>query len=342
MDNETNKLGYSFYKKLYNEGWDGFKGHFFRLAQDVLEKKFTEIGMWGYYPENNKRGILTEDGSWDSRNRLNTHTKFYMYSVNEFNKHHPNELINFGNPNFHKINCEKIWKFYEENFDLYFTEKITSIHFNEINKLLISSWELGNISVISAVLSLKEIYPNYDKIEFGFKNGDIKDMNGTDIEVTLLNKEKFTIQVKSGRCNNKNYNGYFYIKGSPNDLHYTSTYYVYTDIKSEIYPTSSFIMFKNENVSKSKFDSIRVDIRTIKHNINKSMPIPEKLTEMMKLCAKNDIRFTIQKEGETNSITLSDDMVLTINFTDYNDSNFENLIDEKLNELMTKFKTNLV
>lgn len=331
MEIEKKKLNYSDYKKLYNEGWSGFKGDFFRFAQKILEKKFTEIGLWGLYPENNKYGILTEDGNWDPRNRLNTHTKFYMYSVNEYEKYHPNDLIDFGNKKFHKINCEKIWKFYEENFDLYFTEKITSVHFNEINKLLNSSWETGNISVISAVLMLNEVYPQHDKIEFGFKNGDIKDMNGTDIDVILNSKEKFTIQVKSGKSNNINYNGYYYISGSPNDLHYTSDYYIYVD-------KSSFIMFKNENVSKAKFDSIRVDIKTIKHNIQKYMPIHEKLTEMMILCGKNDVKFTIQKEGETNSITLSDDMTLTINFTDYTDKNFEKLIDDKLTELKNLFQ----
>lgn len=333
------KLKYDDFKSLFDEGWDGFKGYYFNEAQRNFEKEYTKIGKWGWCQSREKSGILTEDGDWDDANRINTHPNLCKFFYEECIKDNPDIFVEFGNPQYHKDNVTKLWEFIIDNFDLYFTKKITSNYHNLIYGLLNQSWQRGNISLIIAVLYLKKFYPNIQNIEFGFKTGDKNDMNGIDIEATLNDDTIIRIQVKGGRYTDKNYGGKYYVNGSSNDLKYDKCdYYIYTQTKYGSLP-SSFIMFKNTTEIGRKDKSIIVPADEIKFKIQEDMGMPENLADLMKICGENNIQFQIKKEEELNYIKLDEEnKTLIINFSDYEDDSLEKESVEMLNKLKEMFK----
>ena len=333
------KLKYDDFKSLFDEGWDGFKGYYFNDAQRNFEKEYTKIGKWGWCQSREKSGILTEDGDWDDANRINTHPNLCKFFYEECIKDNPDIFVEFGNPQYHKDNVTKLWEFIIDNFDLYFTKKITSNYHNLIYGLLNQSWQRGNISLIIAVLYLKKFYPNIQNIEFGFKTGDKNDMNGIDIEATLNDDTIIRIQVKGGRYTDKNYGGKYYVNGSSNDLKYDKCdYYIYTQTKYGSLP-SSFIMFKNTTEIGRKDKSIIVPADEIKFKIQEDMGMPENLADLMKICGENNIQFQIKKEEELNYIKLDEEnKTLIINFSDYEDDSLEKESVEMLNKLKEMFK----
>lgn len=333
------KLKYDDFKSLFDEGWDGFKGYYFNEAQRNFEKEYTKIGKWGWCQSREKSGILTEDGDWDDANRINTHPNLCKFFYEECIKDNPDIFVEFGNPQYHKDNVTKLWEFIIDNFDLYFTKKITSNYHNLIYGLLNQSWQRGNISLIIAVIYLKKFYPNIQNIEFGFKTGDKNDMNGIDIEATLDDDTIIRIQVKGGRYTDKNYGGKYYVNGSSNDLKYDKCdYYIYTQTKYGSLP-SSFIMFKNTTEIGRKDKSIIVPADEIKFKIQEDMGMPENLADLMKICGENNIQFQIKKEEELNYIKLDEEnKTLIINFSDYEDDSLEKESVEMLNKLKEMFK----
>jgi hypothetical protein len=337
--NMGKKLKYDDFKSLFDEGWDGFKGYYFNEAQRNFEKEYTKIGKWGWCQSREKSGILTEDGDWDDANRINTHPNLCKFFYEECIKDNPDIFVEFGNPQYHKDNVTKLWEFIIDNFDLYFTKKITSNYHNLIYGLLNQSWQRGNISLIIAVLYLKKFYPNIQNIEFGFKTGDKNDMNGIDIEATLDDDTIIRIQVKGGRYTDKNYGGKYYVNGSSNDLKYDKCdYYIYTQTKYGSLP-SSFIMFKNTTEIGRKDKSIIVPADEIKFKIQEDMGMPENLADLMKICGENNIQFQIKKEEELNYIKLDEEnKTLIINFSDYEDDSLEKESVEMLNKLKEMFK----
>ena len=333
------KLKYNDFKSLFDEGWDGFKGFYFNEAQRNFEMEYRKIGKWGWCQSREKEGILTEDGDWDDANRINTHPNLCKFFYEECIKDNPNIFVEFGNPQYHRENVIVLWNFIISNFDLYFTKKITNKYYDLIYGFLNQSWQRGNISVIIAVIYLKNFYPNIRNIKFGFKTGDKDDMDGIDIEATLEDGSIIRIQVKGGRYTDKNYGGKYYINGSTNDLKYDRCdHYIYTQTKYGNLP-SSFIMFKNTDQIGRKDKSIIVPVDDIKFKIQENMPMPENLTDLMKICGENNIQFQIKKEEESNYIKLDEEnKTLTINFSDYEDNSLEKESIEMLDKLKEMFK----
>lgn len=333
------KLNYEFFSQLIGEGWGGFKGYYFNEAQHNFKIEYGKIGKWGWCESRKKEGILTEDGDWDDANRINTHPNLCKFFYEECVKDNPNIFTEFGNPQYHRENIKILWNFIATNFDLYLTNKITNKHYDFIYKLLNNSWERGNISVIIAVIYLKKFHPNIKNIKYGFKTGDKDDMDGIDIEAVLEDDTIIRAQVKSGRYKDKEYAGKLYVNGSTNDLDYKKcNYYIYTQTKYGENP-SSFIMFKNTDRLGKKEKSIIVPIDDIKFKIQENMPIPENLSELMKICGENNIQFQIKKEEESNYIKLDEEnKTLTINFSDYEDTSLEKESIEMLDKLKKMFK----
>ena len=56
------KLNYNDFQSLFDEGWDGFKGYYFKEAQRNFEIEYRKIGKWGWCESRGKEGILTENG----------------------------------------------------------------------------------------------------------------------------------------------------------------------------------------------------------------------------------------------------------------------------------------
>jgi hypothetical protein len=329
---------YGFFKSLFDEGWDGFKGFYFRETQKRFEKEFGKVGMWGWCQEKDRMGILNESKGWHDYNRINTHPNICKFFYEECVKESPNSFIEFGNPQYHKENVTILWDFIVDNFELYFTKNITDRHFNLINGLLNQSWQRGSISIIISVIYIKKIFSDVKDIKFGFQTGDKNDMNGIDIEVTLSDDSIIKIQVKSGRYTDKNYGGRYYVNGSSNDLDYNKCdYYIYCQTKYGKQP-SSFIMFKNTPEIGRKNDSIVVPVDNIKFKIQEDMIMPENLTELMKLCTENNYHFEIKKEEDFNYIKLDEEnKQLVVNFSDYDDTSLEKQSIEMLEQLKKMF-----
>lgn len=329
---------YGFFKSLFDEGWDGFKGFYFRETQKRFEKEFGKVGMWGWCQEKDRMGILNESKGWHDYNRINTHPNICKFFYEECVKESPNSFIEFGNPQYHKENVTILWDFIVDNFELYFTKNITDRHFNLINGLLNQSWQRGSISIIISVIYIKKIFSDVKDIKFGFQTGDKNDMNGIDIEVTLSDNSIIKIQVKSGRYTDKNYGGRYYVNGSSNDLDYNKCdYYIYCQTKYGKQP-SSFIMFKNTQEIGRKNDSIVVPVDNIKFKIQEDMIMPENLTELMKLCTENNYHFEIKKEEDFNYIKLDEEnKQLVVNFSDYDDTSLEKQSIEMLEQLKKMF-----
>ena len=60
--NSTQKLDYSFFQNLYEEGKTGWKGLYFEEAQRCFESAFSKINRWGWFEKEERYGILSEDG----------------------------------------------------------------------------------------------------------------------------------------------------------------------------------------------------------------------------------------------------------------------------------------
>ena len=329
---------YVFFKSLFDEGWSGFKGHYFKETQKRFENEFSKMKMWGWCDEKDKFGILNKNGSWHDYNRINTHPNICKFFYNECVKDNPNCFIEFGNSKYHKHNVTVLWDFIIKNFELYFTKNVTETYYNLINGLLNQSWQRGSIGVIISVIYLKKIFFDLKDLKFGFQTGDKNDMSGVDIEVELSDNSIIKIQVKSGRYTDKNYGGRYYINGSSNDLDYGKCdYYIYSQTKYGKQP-SSFIIFKNTPEIVRKDNSIVVPVDSIKFKIQEEMILPENLTELMKICSENNYNFQIIKEEEFNYIKLDEEKKeLVVNFSDYDDTSLEEESTIILNKLKNLF-----
>ena len=104
--NSTQKLDYSFFQNLYEEGKTGWKGLYFEEAQRCFESAFSKINRWGWFEKEERYGILSEDGKWDALNRFNTHPNLYRFVYEECINSNPNCFTDFGNPIYHKKNIK--------------------------------------------------------------------------------------------------------------------------------------------------------------------------------------------------------------------------------------------
>ena len=338
--NSTQKLDYSFFQNLYEEGKTGWKGLYFEEAQRCFESAFSKINRWGWFEKEERYGILSEDGKWDALNRFNTHPNLYRFVYEECINSNPNCFTDFGNPIYHEKNIKVMWEFLMENFDLYFTKNITPKYYNKIYYLLNKSWQTGNITTIIAVSHLKNAFPNISEMRYGFEAGDKSDMMGVDIEIKLDNDEVKKFQVKSGRYTDKSYGGVYYVNGSANDLSYKNCdYYIYGQPKWQD-TLSQVIIFKNSpDLKKKDKKTLLVPQKNIIYKTQQFMSIPENLSKLMEICGKNDIEFRILKEEEESSVSFNEEeQTLTVKFIGPDDSTLLSKIQNTIKTLEERFK----
>jgi len=328
------------FKTLFDEGWSGFKGYYFNNTQRVFEKHYKPLGKWlPKIDDPTKYGIYKKEGIWDDFNRINTHPKIAHYLYNKIIEKEPNLFTNFGDPKYHESNVKLFWDYLDENFELFFTENITSEHYYTLYKYLDSSWTNGNISVILALLELNNLYPK-NTFEYDFNTGGIKDMKGFDIIMNDKNGKETTFQVKSGSFNeNEKYNNLIFLKGSHNDLSYTCDYYIYSSLKFKD-NDSSFIMFKNEPpLKRTKFNDLMIKTDSVIHKIKKPMTIPEKISEISVYCGQKNISFNIMKDekhNRTEYVENNDEKKFTIYFSNMIDlKDFEKILNDDFEKLKT-------
>jgi hypothetical protein len=341
MENTTKTIvTYSDIQYLFDQGWmngRGWKAHYFNGAQKCFEKHFKPLNKWRPNPSDSKKmGHINDDNLWSWTNRINTHPNCCLSFYNWATKYDPDMFIEFGNIDYHEYNAKKMWGFIDQFFDLIFTNERTDKYLKELRVKCQRSWNNGNLTVISVIQSLKDSFGEVTDVEFTFEDGDGGDMNGVDLSFKLPNGEFKTMQIKSGRC--VEIGDEFNITGSPNDLTYDADYYGYGNINT-MEKMTSVVFFENVPTLKKVGNVIKVNKENIKYNKTKNMPIPQKLTELLTLCGKNNIEFVLKKEEEKNSVVYDDEKKkVSINFVDYEDKELETLLSNKINELKELFK----
>jgi hypothetical protein len=339
MDTVNYNIDYNFIQKLFDSGFDygkGWKSHFFNNTQIVFEKHFNPLKKWKpNVTDMSKYGICDDNGKWSWMNRINTHPNcclsFYKWCM----ENDSNFFNDFGNKNTHEENAKKMWNYLDNNFDLFFTDKITNKYFSELKFKCLKSWNSGNLSMIGIILSLQSSFGDVSDINFTFEYGDSEDMGGVDLSFKLPNGDIKRMQIKSGKFLNMREE--FLIEGSQNSLTYKEDYYGYVNIDVNSSRTSVIIF---ENVKELYKDNKYIVVKSefVKYQKIENMPIPEKLNEILIICGKNNVEFILTREDDKNNIKFDEDSKkLIVNFSDFEDKGIENMIDEKLKELKEFF-----
>lgn len=340
MENTIKKnINYSFMKQLFDVGWDngkGWKAFYFNETQDCFRNHFEPLNRWKpNLTDPTKIGHFNEKGRWSWTNRINTHPNCCLSFYNWATKYDPDMFIDFGNPKYHQYNAKKMWEFIDKFFETIFTTKVTDKYLRELKVKCQKSWNNGNITVVSIVSSLFNVFGNVTNIEYTFDYGDGDDMNGVDLRFTLPNGEIKTMQIKSGTF--LDMRDEFLVTGSPNDLEYKEDYYGYSSLNDNGY--TSVIVFDNTPQLYKDGETIIVKSEHVKYNKIEHMPITKKLNELLILCGKHNIEFTLKKETELNQVTYdSETNKVSINFVDSEDKELETLLTNQINELKELFK----
>lgn len=333
-------VDYNFIQKLFDKGWDygkGWKSYYFNEAQNCFKKHFEPLNKWRPNgKDSTKFGHYGDDDKWSWTNRINTHPNcclsFYKWGI----KYNPDMFIDFGNPLYHEHNAKKMWEFVDEFFDLIFTKNKTDKYLRELKVKCLKSWNSGNITVISIIMSLKEAFGDVTDIDYTFEYGDSDDMNGVDLSFRLPDGSLKTMQIKSGKF--VDMGDEFYVNGSQNDLTYKTDYYGYGNV-DDWRGITSVIIFDNTPNLKKENKTVVVKKEYEKYNKIKHMPVPEKLNELLILCSKNNVEFTLKRNDELNQIDYDDTTKnITVSITEFEDKDLEKLLDDKIKELKKVFK----
>lgn len=333
-------VDYFFIQKLFDKGFDngkGWKSHYFREAQACFKKHFEPLGKWRPNLNDPKKyGYYNDENKWSWTNRINTHPNcclsFYKWAV----KYNPEIFKEFGNPKYHEHNAKKMWEFIDNFFDLIFTTTKTDKYLKELKVKCQKSWNNGNLSMIAIILSLRESFGIVSDIEYTFDYGDGDDMNGIDLSFKLEDGSLKTMQIKSGTY--QDMGDEYHVIGSQNDLKYKTDYYGYVKIDDWKGYTSVIIFENVPNLYKNdKTIIVKKDYK--KYNKTKHMAIPEKLNELLILCGRKDIEFTLKRDDEKNDIQYDKDSKnVTILISDFEDDQLEILLTNKIDELKELFK----
>jgi hypothetical protein len=342
--NFKNRLNFQYYSSLFDRG--SFKSLYRNETDFRFEKKFRESNRWLYHSGKEQKGIITLDGKWHDFNRINTHPNVLKYFCELALEHNPNFFIDFENPKFYDINIKKLWDFLEENFDLYFTKKITNKYINKIMSLLSQSWTNGSISVIGATLYIQSLYSN-PKIQLTFETGLLEDFGGRDLTFYTDDFLQKTLQIKSGKFlfDGDNY----LIKGSPNKLNYKEDYYCYVDAGTDFnHRFTSVIMFENSKliIKNEETGELIVPKELVKNKPKiEYMELPYNLKKAMSFCGPKNILFNIENGTDKNEVIYEDSseekkFIIRIKSIE-NDNGTDELnkmIEDKLTELENIFK----
>lgn len=338
--NSTKMVDFFYIQRLFDVGFDegrGWKSHYFREAQSCFRRHYEPLNKWKPNPKDPKKyGHYTDDNLWSWTNRINTHPNCCLSFYKWATKYKPDIFIDFGNPEYHEYNAKKMWEFVDYFFDLIFTTNTTDKYLRELKVKCQKSWNNGNITVIAIILSLSEAFGKITDVDFTFDYGDGDDMNGVDLSFKLPNGELKTMQIKSGTY--QNFGDEFHVKGSPNDLTYDVDYYGYANVDDWKGFTSIIIFDNSPNLTKDGKILI-VKKEQEKYNKIQHMAIPEKLNELLVLCGRKDIEFTLKRDQEKNDVQYNDEtknVIVTI--TEFEDEELENLLTNKISELKELFK----
>jgi hypothetical protein len=334
FDAMNNKeLNYQFFNSLFN---GDFKWIYYNECQKCFEKHYVPLGSWKFYPINNKIGYINEEGQWDPFNRINTHPNVTKYLYEQCIRNNPNMFIEFENPKYYKDNVKKMWEYLDNNFDIFFTKKITTEHYIEIHKRLKKSWINGIITSIAVILSLRSAFGEISDIKFTYEYGNKDDMDGFDL---TFNDNK-SIQIKSGHY--LNLRDKFLVRGSQNNLEYTTNYYGYADVNSKQEKTEVIIF---ENV-RSKFEpephlnEIYMPSDLVIYYKTQSMETPQLLKLIYETCSDNHISFTFitaldgLKENKIEDVINDGERIIKIALV--------NLEDENLPTMLSTFYNNFI
>lgn len=337
MESIEIKINYNFFKDLFDIGWGdgrGWKSFYFKEAQKCFRKNYTRLNKWKQNPNDLKKWGHYENNNWSWTNRINTHPNCCLSFYNWAIESNPNIFYEIGNPNYHGYNARKMWEFVDQNFDLFFSESIEKKYYRELKSKCQKSWVNGNLSMIPVIIKLPFIFDNVTNIEYTFDYGDSGDMNGIDLSFKCNGVNK-TVQIKSGSFINSN--DEFLVSGSQNSLEYNCDYFAYVNIDSYKNSTSLIVFDNNKKLIKSN-NYIIVKNDLIKHKEIQNMSIPQKLNEIAQLCFKQNIEFIMKKDENVNEIIYnSDDKTIIITFSDFENKQFEQNIDEKIKELKGDF-----
>ena len=332
-------FNYNSAKLLFDNRYNTFKNLYKDKCIEVFNNHYKLRGELGPNKGDPKYlGKVDKNGSWCWENRINTHPNCLVLLYNWCIEYNENFFIDFGNTKWNKYNIEKMWNFYDENFDLYFTNDITTKYYSELKEKCSKSWNNGNISLFELVLNLKLSFgENITNIDYTFNFGNNDDMNGIDLSFNDSEGILRTIQLKSGTFTD--YGDEFHVKGSPNNLHYQTDYYSYVNVSQHSHYPTSIIIFKNIKSELRKDDEGKIffsrDLLIYKKI--EFMATTEKLNTILRIASTNKIEFILEKEGDTNFINLQEGKI-TVNIGNIDDKQLDELLDSKIKELNQFFQ----
>jgi hypothetical protein len=341
------KYKYDYFKGLLQ---GDFKKLYKNKCNYVFEKKGKELGIWGYWYKNRNFGILNYDNevaiSWCWRNTPNTHP-YCFHDFFYFFYDSTGIELDFNDREKWEDNLNILFKFVEQNFELYFTTNIETKYFYHFWFRCNESWTKGQITIIALMYKIKQLFSEYKIInmDFALERGDPNDFIGIDVMLTVVTKDIYKrkeiikIQVKGGKVINKSETGYL-IKGAANDLRAEVDYWCYVDINDN---QTEIILFQN-----LKPYIIRVGYNIFFKNeithsiiIKESIMVAEKLNEIAKFCFSNKILIEIEHlPGEVNNIIFQQEpeKMINIKIGDFKDENLIKLLENKFVELKKTFQ----
>lgn len=335
----TDLPDYKVYSRLMDIDPNLFKWKYFRMIQDVHKIIFEPLDMWGKWL-NNKDGIIKYN-MWLAENRINTHPKVLQFFCEKLSLEDPTIIDDLLNDRYDSI-VIKLKPFILKNKNVFYAlDGNETIESRTIKGLLSDSWFSGNLSVIAVVNELYNFDSNITSIDYDFETGNKNDMDGDDVTIEYNYKPQETIQIKSGGHDGVLYGNYYYIKGSPNNLQYNTTYYAYGSVGTK---ASSVIIFKNikdnpDLLSKTNNGAIKVHKDIVVYKINKSMGTTEKIRVLANIIKKkhklNSIEI-IKDEKEESYVKINktnDSISIVINYNDNSNVMIEDEIDKAILEL---------
>lgn len=332
-------INYQDAKSLFDNKFNTFKKMYLTKCIEVFNKHYEQRGELGpNKTDPTKLGKVDKNGNWCWENRINTHPNCLVYLYKWCVESDKDFFKNFGDPNWNKYNIEKMWNFYDTNFDLYFTNDITSEYYGILKEKCSKSWNNGNISLLELLFNLKICFgEKITNIDYSFKFGENDDMSGVDLSFDDENGIKKTIQLKSGKF--IDYGDEFHVQGSPNNLAYKTDYYAYVHVSQSNYEPTSLIVFKNifSELKKDEEGKIFFNKDLLIFKKIEFMTTSEKLNTILKIASTKKLEFVLEKEGSTNSVDIQTDKV-TINIGDIDDKKLDELLDKKIEELQQLFQ----
>lgn len=307
--------------------------------RELYHKGFVNDGKYDICKTNNTKGVLDLNGNWDPINRLNTNWSlqhYYMSCILHMDENYFDEFIN--NPyddNIKILTAEKLFKFLNKNYDLFFTKKITDEYYNTAYIMLMDIWNKGNISVISSILTYKNFFGHkISSFIYDFKTGDLNDMNlGIDFEILYNDEkiEKFQVKTLKNITSTKNYVHFNISNGITRDYDKDINLCL-TKIDNE---TDNVVCLSVKNKLHVNTDSFGKDLYSVKlkdilimeNYENKNIKL---FYDVQKFCIENKISLDIIKNGDVD-IKYDGNKLITIDFSDP-------MNNEKLDLLHDKFE----